>query len=158
MFQPDNRIGKSVARSVIGNDTYNTTGSGQKLNLVSKKGRRVRGVLTLENDGDGRDRFGLVGRRGSRIFRVKYLSASQGNGTAQVVAGSFRTGVMEPGAPAEIITTVIKPKRNRIKKRAGKGRNARIKWLKKRYTVFLNSTSEAIGENADRTLVRIRTR
>jgi hypothetical protein len=69
---------------------------GPTLRTVKPRGYEAVFVLRLENDGEFDDSFRLRVRRGSERFTARYLSAGQ-DVTADVVAGTFTTPLLEPG-------------------------------------------------------------
>ncbi len=96
-YQPDNLIGSSRKRTrAKGNGIYNRTGARQTLRVVSSCRRRVSAYLTVQNDGEGPDRFRLRGPGGNRSLKIAYFSG--GNRTALVRRGNYRTPALNPNA------------------------------------------------------------
>lgn len=152
--QPDIEVGRS-AGGMMGDGIYNTP-VGQTLNLFPRKTRIVRGVATIENDGELPQDTTIEGTRGNRYFRVNYLAGAE-NVTAEVVSGRHRTGDMAPGGPAHTISVLVNPIRKKIVKRVRRGgRHVRVV-MEKQITLSLRGTSGA-GDATDAGFIRVRTR
>ena len=105
-YQPDGRINK-FSGAYVGNDIYNADGTNQTKSGTAKVGYIVEFHLSLQNDGDAADRFVLGADAGSTpMYRVKYYRGSN-DITAQVVAGTYQTPSLAPGAKLVITVDVI---------------------------------------------------
>ena len=154
-FQPDNRVGGTVG-GAIGDDIYDTA-TGQTLSLISKKARTVRGLITVENDGELPDSFTLEGTPGNALFRVTYTSGGE-NVTAEVTTGIFQTDSMAPGDPAQVIGVTVQPNRKKIVKRVKRGGRRKVITRKKQQTLRLEAVSDTDGVSSDVGIVRVQTR
>lgn len=91
-FQPDGMIGKSPGAK-LGNNAYSPVR--QRVQLVSKRARRLKWFIDVENDGETDDEILTQLSRGNRLFKVKLLSNRSGNVTALANIGRLK---METGA------------------------------------------------------------
>lgn len=146
-LQPDNRIGGA------GNGSYGV----QDAYFVSKKAKPVRTVVSVENDGEVSDIYTVRGSSGNRLFKTSYGSTG-GNVTAQIVAGSYETGRMDPGDPARSISILVRPKRSKLKKAFVRRGKRKVKYLKKKFTTSVTSTSQTDGTASDVTIIHVRTK
>ena len=144
--QPDNIIGGR------GDNVHNLTGSGQTKPLVSKKARSVRSTLRIQNDAAINDAATLRGSRGNRRFRVTYTGAS-GNLTGTVTTGSYSTPDLAPGA-FDAVGLKIKPVRSVLLRQTNRSK----KWLKKKLTLILTSTSKGDPPKQDVAKVKVQHR
>ena len=88
-----------------GNNTYNTTGAGQtKTATVAKKGT-ARFTIRAQNDGNTAQALTIKGPGGTTTFTVVYKRGTT-NITSRVVAGTYTTGTLAPGATHDITLTV----------------------------------------------------
>ena len=89
-YRPDGLIGK-WSRKRKGNGVYNKTGARQTVTKRSRRRKKVRFSLLLQNDGVNPDELTVRATRGNRIFRAKYFQKTAGGGrnnvTAPVVTG-----------------------------------------------------------------------
>lgn len=156
IFQPDMRVGPSLT-SAQGDGIYGTFG-GQASVLVSKKARRVTGVIAVENGGNTDDSYSMRGSRGNRIFRVKYLSGGA-NVTAGLIAGTHNTGVLSPGDSPHQVALIVRPKKSKIKKVIKRpGQPRRVRYKKKKISLFYNTISDTDAAATDQGLIRVKTR
>ena len=102
--QPDATIKLTADAAAIGNDIYNTTGSGQTRSVTSGAGTTRTFVIKVWNDGATADSFFVKGPGSSAGFTVKYLKGSSGttNVTTAVVAGTYKTSSLAPGSGAVV--------------------------------------------------------
>ena len=154
-IQPDNRVGKSAA-STVGDGIYGTA-IGQTVSLTSKKARPVRGVVTIENDGEIPDDFTVRGTPGNGLFKVIYTTGA-GNVTAAVASGTYQTGELAPGDLAHVITATVKPNKKKIVKKVNRGGRRRLIVKKKRITLSLGSVSETDGISSDTGFIKVQTK
>jgi len=103
--QPDGRIRLGTG-AYVGNDVYNTTGTGQSKTGSALKGKTITFVISVQNDGTAADRFKL-GATGSVVsaYTVKYY-AGNSDITAKVVAGTYKTASLAAGT-AVLITAKV---------------------------------------------------
>ena len=150
MIQPDLTI------RGLGNDVYGVTG-GQTVSLTSKKARPVSVVSSVQNDGVISDSFRLSARRGTSLFRVSYLSLTQGNVTAGIITGLHETVLTAPDEIAENIRVLVRPNKRKIRKKIRQKGKTKFKYKKKRLAIIMQATSEA-GGTTDRGLINVRTK
>ena len=106
--RPDGRIRKGSG-AFIGDNVYNTTGLDQ-----TKTGRATRGSTIIfgisnQNDGNVSDRFKLAATgAATAMYGVRYLRGTT-EITAAVVAGTYKTPSLAPGAKY-LITAKVKVK------------------------------------------------
>lgn len=93
--QPDGRI-KAPRSRFRGDDIYNRTGKRQTGKTRAARGTTRVFRIKLQNDGNVPDQLRIRGGRGNASFRVVYLKG-QRKVTRRVVAGRFRTRVLQPG-------------------------------------------------------------
>jgi len=108
-FQPDGRIRKNAGLP-IGNDIYNDSGDGQKLVANSRPGSRPLFRISIQNDGLVADRFHVGANQGnSPGYRIRYYRGTT-EITDAVVAGTYETSKLQPGAALTIEAWVrVKP-------------------------------------------------
>lgn len=95
--QPDAKIRRSSDAGYVGNDVYNTTGTGQGRSSSNRRGTTATFFVQVQNDGPSPDQFTLRGSAAASGFTVRYLAGAT-DVTALVVAGAFSTGPVAPGA------------------------------------------------------------
>src|SRR2546427_641182 len=98
--QPDNLIKNSSETTYLGDNVYNTDGTGQTKSQSIKAGRSATFNVMIQNDGSATDSFTVQGNGSSTGFTVKYYAGSSGNTdiTTAVTAGTYTTGNLGPGA------------------------------------------------------------
>jgi uncharacterized repeat protein (TIGR01451 family) len=93
------------ARAFAGNNTYNRTGAGQMTTVsVAKKGK-ARFTVRAQNDGNATRSLTIRGPGSTRAFTVVYKRGTT-NITSRVVAGTYSTGKLAPGATHDITLTI----------------------------------------------------
>jgi hypothetical protein len=105
--KPDGRIRLGTSGAYIGDNIYNATGASQSKTGSAKANRTITFQLSIQNDGAGSsDAFKLkaTGAATSK-FTVKYLKGST-DITAAVVAGTYTTAALAPGATVTITAKV----------------------------------------------------
>jgi hypothetical protein len=107
-YQPDGRIRKGKG-ALIGNNIYNTTGTNQTKTASKAPGTTVKFGISIQNDSAASDHFS-VAASGPAItgYAVKYFHGTT-DITAAVVAGTYTTPVLSPGA-TWLITAKVKVK------------------------------------------------
>jgi hypothetical protein len=107
-YKPDGRIRKGSG-SYVGNNVYNTTGSSQSRTGSAHRGDTITFSISAQNDGDFSDRLTIDADHGSSTkYGVKYFRGAT-DITSAVVAGTYRSGTLAPGA-AWVITVKVKVK------------------------------------------------
>jgi hypothetical protein len=98
VYQPDAQIrGGPADLSYRGNNIYNQNGSGQSLQRVVRPGFGDQFNIRMQNDSDACvDHFVVHGAGNSMKYKITYWSGPL-NVTADVVAGTFVTGDLNPG-------------------------------------------------------------
>ena len=102
-FQPDMTI-RTALNPSIGMNIYNTTGAGQTYSLAVVANTAAVFYLKTQNDGNTSDSFTLQGTGSIGSWTVRYFDATSGGVdiTADIVAGTWSTGVLAVGATKEI--------------------------------------------------------
>lgn len=127
-------------------------GAGQVLSLGSRKAVAVRGVATFRNGGTLPDELILFGSGGSALFAVAYLGEG-GNVTAQMLAGTLRTPVLEEGDEAVAVQVSVVPNRKKLSEKKGK----RTVTLKKTHVLSIRAVSDFDPAITDQAAVVVRT-
>lgn len=108
--RPDGRIRLGTSGAFAGNDRYNTTGAGQTKSGSGARGSTITFGVSIQNDGDAKERFTVKAVGSARTgYAVRYLRGTTDITTA-VVAGTYRTASLAPGA-AELILVKVSIKR-----------------------------------------------
>lgn len=131
--RPDGRIRRGATGTYAGDNSYNTTGVSQTQTGSALRGGTVTYFATIENDAAVADQVQLRGTASTNRFDVTYKT----NGeviTGAVTAGSYRTGLLEPG---QSVTVKI-----RVTVRQGAPAGARL-------TATLKATSTADTTRTD---------
>jgi hypothetical protein len=100
-IQPDLLISTKVtAKTFVGNHIYDSTGLSKTVTESVKRGGKGVFYVQIQNDGNAADSFLIQGAGDSAGFTVKYYLGASGNFdiTGAVVAGSYRTSNLAPGA------------------------------------------------------------
>ncbi|GEM_PF-5594684 len=150
LVQPD------ILINGLGDGIYETT-TGQSVFLKSKKARTVRASALLQNDGEIPDSILLTGRNGTGLFRLSYISASEGNVTAAVATGTHETALSGAGSTIDLVTCVIKPNKRKIKKVIRRGGKKKVKYKKKSISILMRASSLALPEKSDTGSIRAKT-
>lgn len=96
--QPDGRI-RLGAGAQVGNDVYNTTGTGQSRATSARRGSQVTFNLSIQNDGSVADIFRVRAQASTTYYAVRYYSVSPvADITGLVTAGLYQTPDLAPGA------------------------------------------------------------
>jgi uncharacterized membrane protein len=107
--RPDALI-RTGATSFVGDGVINATGQGQKRSARVRTGSKAVFTVRLQNDGNVADRLTLRAAAGTKAFTVVYRRGSSDISRA-VVAGTFRTPSLAPGASTDITVVVTPTKR-----------------------------------------------
>ena len=95
--RPDARIRRGTG-ALVGNNLYNTTGLDQTRNGAAGPGHSVSYFVSAQNDAPFAEQLRIKGQGSTTQFTVQYRNAANVIITPQVVAGSYRTPVLAPGA------------------------------------------------------------
>src|SRR5262245_61938694 len=106
-FQPDGRI-RLGAGAPVGNDVHNTSASGQSRSANVGNLGTATFTATIQNDGNTATAVRLQGAGTTNRFTVTYRNGAT-DVTAAVVAGTFQTASLAPGATQDL-TVIIKAK------------------------------------------------
>ncbi|MBA2559888.1 MAG: hypothetical protein H0V07_08370, partial [Propionibacteriales bacterium] len=103
-YQPDAQIRLSSEASLIGNNVYNTTGSGQTKSATSASGDRRSFVVRMQNDGTVKDGFKVRGCSAEVGFGVRYFAGvtSTADITSAVVNGTYSLTGVAPGGTSAV--------------------------------------------------------
>jgi sulfatase modifying factor 1 len=150
--QPDVAVGLALD-SLVGTRGYGN--SGQQLNLVSRFARPVTGFAILANrtilsDRRAADRLAVRANPGNRFFRVTY-SDVDGNATAGIVSGFYRTPEIDGTDAIRWLTARISP--NRALLAAKKGR--RTVYLRKTFKTTVRASSTLYPPASDSGVIRV---
>jgi hypothetical protein len=114
--QPDGRI-KKGSGAYVGNNIYNSTGANQTKTGKAARGSTIKFGISIQNDGTTAARFSVVATgAATTMYSVRYFKGTKEITTA-VVAGTFQTPLLGPGAKV-LITAKVK-----VKSSATKGSN-----------------------------------
>lgn len=153
--KPDVSVG-TTAVAPIGADVYSPTL--QRVVVTSKRAVPKTVFARVDNDGPLPDSFKILGTRGNALFGVAYTGPG-GNITAQVVAGTFTTAVLdEDDAPVSIQARVTPNKRSKaIVKKVRKGRRLVTTYLRKTFTGTLKATASSDAALTDTATFQVNT-
>ncbi|HEX3336318.1 MAG TPA: hypothetical protein VHS54_07650, partial [Jatrophihabitans sp.] len=106
-YRPDALLKLSAARTYLGNNIYNLTGTHQTVTAKRKRGTAESFSLRVQNDGTASDSFRLHGPGSRTGFTVRYY-AGRTDITRRVVAGTYLTASVAPGTASNyrIVVTV----------------------------------------------------
>lgn len=143
-LRPDAQIRKAGQATFKGDGVYNTDGSGQTASAGLARGASVDFTVKLENDGNVVDPLTVTGTAAGAGFSVRYFDAAGAEITTAVLAGTYSTGPLAPGANRTI--------RVRVKARSGAAVGAR-----QAVTITAGSGTDAAVVDVVRTTVSVRT-
>jgi alpha-tubulin suppressor-like RCC1 family protein len=107
--QPDGLIRLGKGR-FVGNDVYDYRLVAQGVVGAKPPGRTLRFTARMQNDSDETDRFVVKGQRSTAGVRLRYLSG-RSDVTDRVVAGTWTTRSIEPGASRDLTVLATPTKR-----------------------------------------------
>ena len=116
-FRPDGMIGKSLSQKK-GDDIY-VIGKAQEYRLVSKRLKRMRWYLGVENDGETEDTFSSLLTRRNGFFNAQIFDV----GTSENVTASANVGTLSftlQGGESQSYRLDVKPSRKARNKRKRK--------------------------------------
>lgn len=119
--QPDGRIralGEDIS-PYVGDDIYNDTGAGQTRKGLSYPGNTVTFRILVQNDSPASSERFVLSRSGAATddYTITYFHADT-DITAGMIAGTYRTPLLGPGATFSITA--------RVRVRANAGQDARV--------------------------------
>ncbi|MEW6026496.1 MAG: hypothetical protein AB1599_04285, partial [Planctomycetota bacterium] len=85
-YQADMMITATNPAGFIGNDTWNSDGTGQTVNQTANNNQTITYYIRLQNDGDAPDKFTLTGSAAPSGWSVTYYDGA-GNITSQMTTG-----------------------------------------------------------------------
>lgn len=106
-YQPDGSIQVRNTGNLTGDNVYNTTGVGQAKTATGTFYSSIFHIR-IQNDGKAADSFNVLGQSGDEDWLVAYYDSTNTkwdggvNITKQVLAGTWNTGSLEPGAFRDI--------------------------------------------------------
>ncbi len=100
--RPDARI--SAPGALVGDNVYG--GSKQSRKAKASVGAKVTYTVSLQNDATAADQLTVRGAKSAKGFKVKYLAPDGTNITKAVVAGTYTTASLAPGATFDIKVVV----------------------------------------------------
>lgn len=139
-YQPDEAI-KIPRHPYVGDNTYNTTGLSQTVTVKARRGTSKSFSIRLENDGSVADSFSVAGPGAQTGFAAKYLQGTN-DVTSQIVAGTFTTSSLAPGASVVVRLVVT------VKKSAASG-------VVKAWVVTASSTTSNSKQDAAKARVKV---
>jgi hypothetical protein len=98
---PDARIGTAFHGPFVGSNVYSATGAGEAKTISVPRGHSGTFYADIQNDGLSADTLTVKGPDGAHGFTLTYFHGAA-NVTAQVLAGTYSTGSLPPGAHATI--------------------------------------------------------
>jgi alpha-tubulin suppressor-like RCC1 family protein len=101
------RAGK---KAFVGNNIYNTAGTNQTRTTTVKKGKKATFTVRAQNDGNTADTLRVKGTKSTKTFTITYRAGTT-NITKAVVAGTYRTPSLAPGAHRDITVTIAPAKK-----------------------------------------------
>jgi hypothetical protein len=109
-----------------------------------------------DNDGPVPDSMSLRGSAGARLFAVTYFSGGA-NVTAQMIAGTHTTAVMDDDDPPVSLLVTLVPNRRLVTRRVRQGERLVTKYLRRTYSGFIEATAESDGTRSDTVRFQITT-
>jgi hypothetical protein len=109
-----------------------------------------------DNDGPVPDSMSLRGSAGARHFAVTYFSGGA-NVTAQMIAGTHTTAVMDDDDPPVSLVVMAVPNRRLLTRRVRQGERLVTKYLRRTYSGFIEATAESDGTRSDTVRFQITT-
>lgn len=104
--RPDGLIRVGSA-AFVGDNVLNTTAAGQKRSARVRRTGKAVFTVRVQNDGNVADRLTVKAARGTKAYTVVYRRGTT-NITSAVVAGTFRTPTLAPGASTDL-TVIVRP-------------------------------------------------
>ena len=98
-YQPDGLLKPTASPGFLGGDIYNLNGAGQSLTAPTAHGATQQYDISVQNDGTNPDNLVLTGAGSAGAITAHYYSGTT-DITSAVVAGTFDTGTLDPGAAA----------------------------------------------------------
>ena len=106
--QSDNLVKNSSDSTYLGDNIYNTDGSGQTKEQSIKAGRTATFHVIIQNDGTANDSFTVQGGGNSTGFTVKYYLGTSGGTdiTTAIIGGTYTVSNLLPGAN-QVVRAVV---------------------------------------------------
>jgi hypothetical protein len=150
--RPDVAVGLTLD-SLIGLRSYGN--SGQQLRLVSRFGRPVTGFAALANrtilsDRRAADRLAVRANPGNRFFSITYADVD-GNATAGIVSGFYRTPAIDGTDALRWLTARISPNKALLSEKKGK----RTVYLRKTFTTRVRASSTLYPPASDAGVIEV---
>jgi sulfatase modifying factor 1 len=150
--QPDVAVGLDLD-SLVGPRSYGN--SEQKLRLVSRFARPVIGFAALANrtilsDRRAADRLAVRANPGNRFFSITY-SDVDGNATAGIVSGFYRTPAIDGTDAIRWLTARISPSKALLSEKKGK----RTVYLQKTFTTRIRASSTLYPPASDAGVIEV---
>lgn len=101
-FKPDVLVSEGGRSNALGDDVYNTTGSGQTITQRGASGQTVYSHFYVENDGTAPDDFLLKGDIGAGVKWLRQTGTDT-DVTSSVEAGTYTVAGLLPGQTADIL-------------------------------------------------------
>jgi len=144
--QPDARIRRIGDHNMVGNDIYNTDGTNQTLSATLGD-RRVRFVVTIQNDGDAADSFTIGASTGVFLIpgpQVRFYHGWPAEEISTAVwTNSYTTPTIAPGGVYRIRAAVLPSQMTFSQLAAGPG-VAHYSWLVKATSVSNPTSVDAV--------------
>ncbi len=103
--RPDGRIRLGVSGTVVGDDRYNATGTGQNRVARVPRGGQVTFFVTVQNDGSHPEALKVRGQRSTAHYAVRYFTGGV-DITTKLNNGTYTTPVLAPGVARSIKVVV----------------------------------------------------
>lgn len=149
--RPDLAVGASPA-ALSGVELY--APASQAAALISKKAKAVTGYASLSNRGNLPDVLAASATGGSALFAVSYFGP-EGNITAGLLTGTYRTPGMVDSTEPVIIRASIAPNKKKLTKK-NKGKKPKI--LKKTHVLSLRVNSTFDQGLSDAAVISVQTK
>jgi hypothetical protein len=103
--RPDGHIQQGTSGTPVGDNKYNTTGTGQNRVAQAARGQQVTFFVIAQNDGSHAEALRVHGQPSTSHYTVRYFSGSQ-DITAGITNGTYATPALAPGASRTIKVVV----------------------------------------------------
>ena len=157
--RPDNVVGSSRFTG-SGNNIYNTSTSGQTSSATSRKLRKVKAWVTITSDGNQADDYSVAGTGGNRDFAItnfRQRSTFRTNVTAAMMAGTHQENNLSPEERGRLICAEVQPS-SRLKKSVKIRGRKKVKYLRKKITARVTTTSNTWPTRQDAVGFAVKTR
>lgn len=148
--RPDVAVGASSG-GLAGVGVYSPTS--QVAGLASFRAGVVTGFVTISNRGKLPDAIAVKGTGSNALFGVSY-SGPEGNITAGLITGTYRTAEMDENVASVSLRVTISPNKKRLTKKNGKKNHI----LKKSHAVLIQAKSTLDPLIGDSALISVQTK